>query len=152
VPASRSPVASGRSFASALVRLRELGLPPTSLGTAVHALLSERLLRRPCAHCAAGVELAAEETARVGLPAGIRLYRPRGCVHCRYSGEAGHVAVSAALTVNAAVRGAIDRTAAEIEERAVESGATPIRERARSLYASGRTTVDELLRVLGEPS
>ena len=106
----------------------------------------------PCARCAEGIELTAEETARVGLGDDITLYRPRGCVHCQYTGYAGRVAVYEALTVNAAVRGVIDRTAAEIEERAVETGATPIYEQAKRLCATGRTTVDELRRVLGEPT
>ncbi len=106
----------------------------------------------PCAQCGEGIELTAEETARVGLRDDITLYRPRGCVHCQYTGYAGRVAVYEALTVNAAVRGVIDRTAAEIEERAVETGATPIYEQAKRLCATGRTTVDELLRVLGEPT
>jgi type IV pilus assembly protein PilB len=138
--------------ASGLVRLRELGLPGASLGTAVHSILSQRLLRKPCRHCGQGVELTADEIARVGLSSDLALYRPAGCVKCQHTGYAGRVAIYEALTVDAGVRGVIDRTAAEIEEKAVESGTILLYEQARKLCESGQTTVDEVLRVLGERS
>jgi type IV pilus assembly protein PilB len=139
-----------QSAASGLVRLRELGLPGASLGTSVHSVLSQRLLRRPCPRCGQGDELTAAEIARVGLRGETPLYRPAGCLHCQYTGYSGRVAIYEAVAVNAAVRGAIDRTAAEIEERAVEGGTTLLYEQATNLCESGDTTVDEVLRVLGE--
>jgi type II secretory ATPase GspE/PulE/Tfp pilus assembly ATPase PilB-like protein len=139
-----------QSAASGLVRLRELGLPVASLGSAVHSVLSQRLLRRPCPHCSEGTELTTAEVALVGLPGDVPLYRPAGCIQCQYTGYSGRVAVYEALSVNAAVRNAIDRTAAEIEERAIEGGTTLLYEQATRLCESGQTTVDEVIRVLGE--
>jgi type IV pilus assembly protein PilB len=140
-----------QSAATGLVRLREFGINEGSLGSAVHAVLSQRLLRRPCAHCHQGVELTAGEKERIGIEAEITLYRPAGCVQCGHSGYAGRIAVYEALRVNAAVRGAIGLTAGEIQEEAVLHGATTLYEQARRLCESGGTTVDEVLRVLGEP-
>jgi type II secretory ATPase GspE/PulE/Tfp pilus assembly ATPase PilB-like protein len=141
-----------QSAASGLVRLRELGLAEASLGSAVHSVLSQRLLRRPCPSCREGEELTPAELARVGLRNETTLYRPAGCVHCDYTGYAGRVAVYEALSVKDGVRDAIGRTAAEIEERAAENGMTRLYDQAIKLCESGRTTVDEVLRVLGERS
>jgi type IV pilus assembly protein PilB len=139
-----------QSAANGLIRLRELGLPVASLGSAVHSVLSQRLLRRPCPHCSEGIELTSAELARVGLQGDTPFYRPAGCLQCHYTGYSGRVAVYEAIGGNAAVRGALDRTAAEIEEHAVKSGTTLIYEQAVKHCESGQTTVDEVLRVLGE--
>jgi type II secretory ATPase GspE/PulE/Tfp pilus assembly ATPase PilB-like protein len=140
-----------QSAATGLVRLRDFGINEASLGSAVHAVFSQRLLRRPCPNCHEGVELTTSEIERIGIRADVTLYRPAGCIHCRYSGYAGRIAVYEALRVNAAVRGAIGGTADDIQEEAAEHGATMLYEQARMLCESGGTTVDEVLRVLGEP-
>jgi type IV pilus assembly protein PilB len=139
-----------QSAASGIVRLRELGLPEASIGSSVHSVLSQRLLRRPCPHCHEGVELTTSEIERIGLSDGVPLYRPAGCIQCQYTGYVGRVAVYEALRIDAAVRGAINRTAAEIQEIAMTSGMTTLYEQARALCQTGDTTVDEVLRVLGQ--
>jgi len=136
--------------ASGLVRLRDLGIPEASLGSSVHSVLGQRLLRRPCSHCHHGTQVTVEEIARVGIPLPATLYRPAGCVECDYTGYSGRVGVYEALSVNAPTRAAIGGTAAAIEASATESGTIPLYEQARRLCEAGRTTVDEILRVLGE--
>jgi type IV pilus assembly protein PilB len=140
-----------QTAATGLVRLRELGIKEASLGSAVHAVLSQRLLRRPCPNCHEGMQLTTSEVERIGLHTKVSLYRPAGCVQCQYTGYAGRIAVYEALRVNAAMQGTIGRTATEIEEGALANGTTTLYERARKLCESGGTTVDEVLRVLGEP-
>ncbi len=56
-----------QSSAAALVRLRDLGIGEASLGTSVRSVLSQRLLRRPCEHCAKGRRVSAEDLARIQL-------------------------------------------------------------------------------------
>ena len=55
-----------------------------------------------------------------------------------------------ALAVTDAIRDVIGSTAAAIEASAVTNGTISIYEQARRLCEAGRTTVDEVLRVLGE--
>src|SRR5262249_60306234 len=91
-----------QSAGSGLGRLRELGLPTASMGSAVHSVLSQRLLRRPCPHCKEGEELTTAEVARVGLRGDTPLYRPGGCLQCQYTGYSGRGAGYEAAAVNAA--------------------------------------------------
>jgi len=139
-----------QSAAAGIVRLRELGLAEASIGSSVRTVLSQRLLRRPCPHCARGERLDDEEVARVGLDGSVPLFRPAGCGDCDLTGYAGRIGIYEALTVDDGVRAVIGGTASAIEAAATGSGTTVLYEQARRLCETGATTVDEIVRVLGE--
>ncbi len=139
-----------QNAASALVRLRELGLAEASIGTAVSTVLAQRLLRRPCPNCLRGERLSADEVARIGLEGPNELFRPIGCGECDFTGYTGRVGICEVLSVDDSVRAVMGGTASSIESAAVSSGTTLLYEQARRLCAAGRTTVDEVVRVLGE--
>jgi general secretion pathway protein E len=139
-----------QSAAAALVRLREIGIAEASLGSAIRCVLSQRLLRRPCPRCGQGEQHGADELARVGMSSSVPLYRPSGCVECEFTGYAGRVGIYEALMIDGPVREALSGTAAAIEEAAAENGSPVLYEQARRLCEAGGTTVDELLRVLGD--
>ena len=139
-----------QNAASALVRLRELGLAEASIGTAVSTVLAQRLLRRPCPNCFRGERLSADEVARIGLKGSNELFRPIGCGECDFTGYTGRVGICEVLSVDDSVRAVMGGTASAIESAAVGSGTTLLYEQARLLCDAGRTTVDEVVRVLGE--
>ncbi len=140
-----------QSAASALVRLRELGVADASMGSSVRTVLSQRLLRIPCERCSQGERVSAEDLERVGLYAPLELYRPAGCNQCDFTGYAGRVGIYETLSIDDSVRSVMSGTASAIEAAAVASGKTVVLyDKARTLCESGGTTVDELIRVLGE--
>ena len=139
-----------QNAASALVRLRELGLAEASIGSAVSTILAQRLLRRPCPSCYRGDRLGADEIARIGLNGSIELFRPAGCGECDFTGYMGRVGICEVLSVDDRVRAVMAGTASAIESAAVSSGTTLLYEQARRLCEAGGTTVDEVVRVLGE--
>jgi type IV pilus assembly protein PilB len=139
-----------QSAAAGLVRLRDLGVPEASLGSAVHTVISQRLLRRPCPRCHEGESITQEDLERVKMRTDAVLFRPAGCVECDFTGYSGRVAIYEALTVNAGTRDLLAGPTASIEAAAVARGMTPLYEQARRLCEAGGTTVDEVIRVLGE--
>ena len=141
-----------QSSAAALVRLRDLGIGEASLGTSVRSVLSQRLLRRPCEHCAKGRRVSTEDLARIHLDTSLELYRPTGCRHCGSTGYVGRVGIHEILTIDDEVRAVMDGPASAIQVAALKGGKTTLlHEQAARLCAAGGTTVDEIVRVLGEP-
>ena len=139
-----------QSAAAGLVRLRDLGVPAASLGSAVHTIFSQRLLRRPCPRCQKGEPVTPADLERVGIRSDAALFRPAGCLECDYTGYSGRIGVYEALTVDDGTRDLLAGPAAPIEAAAVARGMTPLYEQARRLCETGGTTVDEVIRVLGE--
>jgi type IV pilus assembly protein PilB len=139
-----------QSASAAIVRLRELGLEEASIGSSVRTILSQRLLRRPCAVCRGGERLKPEEIARVGLDSWLDLYRPAGCHECDFTGYSGRIGIHEALTIDDGIRTVLGGTASAIASAAAAGGTTFLYEQARRLCMTGDTTVDEVVRVLGE--
>ena len=141
-----------QSAAAALVRLRDFGIAEASLGTSVRSVLSQRLLRRPCEYCRKGQRVSAEDLARIHLDPSLELYRPAGCHHCGSTGYTGRVGIHEILTIDDDVRAAMGGAASAIQLAAVTGGQTTVLyEQASRLCEAGGTTVDEIVRVLGEP-
>src|SRR5215475_2432698 len=83
-----------------LTRLNEMGVEPFLTGSAVSAVLAQRLARKLCTHCCEMYTPSAEELleARVApdLAAasdGMVLYRKRGCPRCSQTGYRGRLGI-----------------------------------------------------------
>ena len=139
-----------QSAAAGLVRLREIGVPEASLGSAVHTMISQRLLRRPCPRCWKGEPVTREDLERIKIRSDAALFRPAGCVECDFTGYSGRIGIYEALTVDDGTRDLLAGPTQAIEAAAVARGMTTLYEHARKLCEAGGTTVDEVIRVLGE--
>jgi general secretion pathway protein E len=96
--------------------------------------------------------VSANDLATVGLDPTLKLFRPAGCLHCGSTGYTGRVGIHEILTLDDEVRAVLGGAATPIQAAAVKSGkATLLYDQARKLCETGGTTVDELVRVLGEP-
>jgi general secretion pathway protein E len=71
-------------------------------------------------------------------------------VECDFTGYSGRIGIYEALTVDDRTRDLLGGPTATIEAAAVAGGMTSLYERARRLCEAGGTTVDEVIRVLGE--
>jgi type IV pilus assembly protein PilB len=136
--------------AAGLVRLRELGVHPTTIGSAVRCVSSQRLVRKPCPRCVSTTPVQPDELASIGLPQTIALTQPDGCTHCGGTGYVGRIGAFEALAVTPAVREVLHGSAAEIEAAAVGDGMRTLHETAAELASTGLTTAEEVLRVCGE--
>ena len=98
-----------RDSIGCIFRLLDLEVEPFLLGSALTAVLSQRLLRKLCSHCKMVFRPAMKVLARMGLEelGGLDLYSSVGCEKCMGIGHKGRAAVFELMSVNDQVRDAI---------------------------------------------
>jgi general secretion pathway protein E len=138
--------------ASAVPRLRDLGIPSFLIAQTLDGVLAQRLVRRVCAKCATTVDA---DRATVAALAGhsvarARLREGKGCVECRGTGFRGRVGIFEMLRVSDAIRQAIaaDEPLARIRELASAAGDTTLRADAWDKVRTGVTTLAEVQRAI----
>ncbi|MCA1981265.1 GspE/PulE family protein [Nocardioides nematodiphilus] len=138
---------------SAITRLTEIGVEPYLVGTALNAVVAQRLARRLCVRCRERYVPEREVVAAVGLPVPsdgeLALYRAVGCSFCSGTGYRGRVALHEVMTVSPEIeRLAVLRSAAaDLRRTALEQGMVPLREDGFAKVLAGITTLEEVLRV-----
>ena len=98
-----------RDSLGSIFRLLDLGVESFLLGSALTAVLSQRLLRKLCPQCKTPVRPSARVLSELGLNelANQNLYNPVGCSHCLGIGYRGRLPIFEILTMNDQVREAI---------------------------------------------
>jgi type IV pilus assembly protein PilB len=140
---------------SAVSRLTEMGIEPFLVGSALDAVLAQRLARRLCAKCKEAYTPTAESllAARFPWQDGSplpELFRPVGCSVCAKTGYKGRLALHEVMLVSEEVeRLAVERASATmIESVAKEQGMATLRDDGMSKVLDGVTSLDEILRVV----
>ena len=135
----------------ALTRLVDMGIEPYLVASSLEAVLAQRLVRLICPHCKESFapEEAGTLTAEFGDEAPQALYRGRGCRACQGTRYHGRTGIFETMLVTAEIRAMIlDRASAgEIRRMAAQQGMKSLREDGWRLVRSGRTTLEEVLRV-----
>jgi type IV pilus assembly protein PilB len=140
--------------ASAVTRLIDLGLEPFMVASSLVSVVSMRLVRTLCPRCRETYEVNASNLNRLGArdlgEGSVTLSRGRGCPHCRETGYHGRTGIYEVLEVNDAVRQLIAQNAPDsaIRQAAVENGMRTIGEDGLKKVMAGRTTLDEITRVV----
>lgn len=139
---------------SAVVRLQDMGIEAYLLGSAVRAVLAQRLVRRLCPACRRPGEASAEQVQALG-PAGERVrgrtvWRAEGCSAC-LGGYRERTGLYELLVVDAGLQEAIRRRddAASLRAQATRQGMRTLIEDGIDKVLEGVTSLDELLRVVG---
>ncbi len=138
--------------ASAITRLRELGIPAYLLSSCVALTIAQRLLRRVCPDCgmvdASNVEWLQELGLDESDPS--QFQRGKGCTYCHHSGYRGRQAVFEMLHVDPRIQQAIldNASAQEIKRIAMEQGMGTLRDAATEKLTEGLTTLEEVERVI----
>ena len=141
--------------ASAVTRLVEMGIEPFLVGSALDAVVAQRLARKLCPACCEAYIPAPEDLVGARYPwapgqAMPTLHRPVGCALCSRTGYKGRVALHEVLTVDEeverlAVAGA---STADIDRLGRERGMVSLRQDGWGKVARGLTTLEEILRVV----
>ena len=135
----------------ALTRLVDMGIEPFLVASSLEAVLAQRLVRLICTNCKETLppEDAASLRAQFGDQAPPVLYWGRGCRDCQGTGYHGRTGIFETMLVSAAVRSLIVErvSGAEIRKVATQEGMKSLREDGWRLVRTGRTTVEEVLRV-----
>jgi type IV pilus assembly protein PilB len=142
---------------SAITRLTEMGVEPFVTGSALTAVLAQRLARRLCAHCCEMYTPTKEELANARVSKeqmasadGSVLYRKRGCPRCAHTGYRGRVGVFQLLRVNDELESLAARKASreELERAAMKNGMRTLWDDGLEKVIAGLTSLEELARVV----
>ena len=143
--------------AGAISRLNEMGVEPYLTGSAVSAVLAQRLARKLCTNCCEMYVPTVEELVAARLAPesaqareGMVLYRKVGCPRCSRTGYKGRIGVFQLLVVNDEIEALASRSAPreEIERAAAAGGMRSLWDDGIAKAAAGLTSIEELARVV----
>jgi MSHA biogenesis protein MshE len=140
--------------ASTPLRLMDMGVPRYMVGSALQAVLAQRLVRKICESCSAPYELLpaerqflkAELADRVDT---ISYFHGKGCSHCNGMGYRGRTGVYELLEMTKDVVDAANNPdpAHFLRAAHAEMKGETLRRHAVALVVQGRTTVSEAMRI-----
>ncbi len=141
---------------SAVTRLTEMGVEPFLVGSAIDAVLGQRLARRLCKQCKEAYEPTGEALRDVGWPFEEigedlpELYRAKGCAACSGTGYRGRLAIHELMHVTEEIeRLTVERASTEeLAKVAIAQGMRPLRQDGLVKVAKGHTSIEEILRVV----
>lgn len=140
----------GRDCADALQRLRDLGLDDSLLGEQLLGVVETRLPRLLCPACWTRGQRGPDLAERLGLVAEtIPAQVPTagaGCPRCHHTGYRGRIGLYSRVELAAGVPGGCSPEELQAEVRAARPGSPA--ESALALLVKGRTSLEELARVL----
>src|SRR5215212_130000 len=141
----------------AITRLNEMGVEPFLTGSAVSAVLAQRLARKLCPHCCEMYSPSVDELLRnrvspevAAASDGAAFYRKRACPRCGHSGYKGRIGVFQLMVMSEELESlAVGRASREdLEREAVRLGMRTLWDDGLAKVAGGVTSLEELGRVL----
>jgi type II secretory ATPase GspE/PulE/Tfp pilus assembly ATPase PilB-like protein len=145
---------------TALIRLIDLGVSPTTLSSAISAILGQRLVRVLCPECKVRYKPNPELLRKANLPADkIKFFhRPpepgedgkrEKCAHCGGTGYHGRCGIFELLVINDTIRDMIreNPNPTALRQEAVKNGMKYLQEDGLRQVIEGKTSIQELLRV-----
>jgi type IV pilus assembly protein PilB len=142
-----------QNAASAIARLKDMGVDPGLIATSLNCIVAQRLARKLCQHCREPYLAEAHERAELGYGASheqLWLYRAAGCEACSYTGYAGRVGLFEVMPIRGEIRALVERSTEEIFAAAVAAGMTTMRQDGLRFVLAGTTSLDEVRRVTGD--
>ena len=134
---------------SAVDRLKDMGVEPYLISGSLRGIISQRLVRRICPECRQEVEPDPFKCDLIGIKdyQNLHFYKGAGCHKCFNTGYKGRTGVFEILTLNSALKDAINSgmPSSELRKAIYASDFTPMIVNARDLIERGVTTVDEVL-------
>ncbi|HEV7642229.1 MAG TPA: GspE/PulE family protein [Gaiellaceae bacterium] len=140
----------------ALTRLNEMGVEPFLTGSAVTAVLAQRLARKLCSQCCEMYTPSVDELIKAkvspdvaAMTDGMALYRKRGCPRCNQTGYRGRIGIFQLMTMNEELETLAAQKAPreDIERAAMAMGMRTLWDDGLAKVAAGLTSVEELARV-----
>ncbi|MFH1836537.1 MAG: GspE/PulE family protein [Candidatus Omnitrophota bacterium] len=132
---------------SGVARLKDMGIEPFLLVSAVKAFIAQRLVRVICDKCK-----KEEESAYISPDKKINItkhYKGAGCDECRGTGYSGRTAIHEIFILDKEIQELVISGASsqEIRKKACDKGMVTLRENGWEKVKKGVTTIEEILRV-----
>ncbi len=145
--------------ATTLPRLLDMGIEEYLVASTVSIAIGQRLVRKICDKCKTKIKItdsmkkALAKTSHANLLAETEnVYKGKGCENCNESGYSGRICINEVLVADNEIREAILRKASanEIRNIAIKNGMTTMFEDGFKKARDGKTTIEEVLRVIHE--
>ena len=140
---------------SALTRLVEMGIEPFLVSSALDCVLAQRLARKLCERCKAEYKPTPDELSTAVFPWDPegdlpQLFRPVGCSSCGDTGYKGRMALHEVMTVTEEIEKLVVEGASseDVKKVALSQGMITLREDGMEKVRMGRTSIEEILRVV----
>ena len=143
--------------ASGVARLLDMGIEPYLVASSVEAFIAQRLVRVICSECKEEVKTGDFSPQNVADSPNIMakkvkgpVYRGKGCEACKFTGYHGRTAIYEILFIDEPIRELMLRKASvtEIKKKALSLGMRTLKDHGLEAVADGKTTLEEILRVV----
>ncbi|MFL2983675.1 MAG: GspE/PulE family protein [Candidatus Neomarinimicrobiota bacterium] len=139
--------------ASGFARLLNWDIEPFLIASTVKGILAQRLVRRICENCKVEHKITDREAIllKIDKKKFKKTYKGKGCLSCRNSGYRGRVGLYELLVVNEEVSELVlnEEPSFKIKEKAREHGMLTMLEDGLEKALEGRTSLNELIEILG---
>ena len=137
---------------STITRLRDLGLAPYLIASTLIGIVAQRLVRMVCKDCSEAIVIPAERIRAFGFQSKsdhIKVFKGRGCKHCRNTGYWGRIGVYEVLSISDTIRKMIHSNEDEetIKRQAIKEGMRTLKYDACRKLLSGVTSMEEVIRI-----
>jgi general secretion pathway protein E len=142
-----------RDTVGGVFRLLDLGVEPYVVGSGLHLVLAQRLVRQLCAHCKVGKAPTAEQAkkmAEYGITNVAKVFTAKGCKRCLGTGHLGRRGVFELLSTTPAMREVIlkNPTVMDIQKALDPEHYIRLQESGYQLVAEGAASFEEIEKVI----
>ena len=144
---------------SAVTRLTDMGIEPYLIASCVEGVIAQRLVRSVCTQCKheTDVDQAIRDEIAGYYPdliGNAHFALGNGCPNCGFTGYRGRSAINEVMVMSDQIRSLVVQRAAAnvIKDTAVAEGMVTLRRDGWLRVVEGRTSVDEVMRVVGRSS
>ena len=133
---------------AAVPRLADMGIEPFLLSATLRMVEAQRLVRRLC-NCKEPVELDPGTATRLGMTAGEKVFRAKGCELCRGTGYKGRVGLYEVVPITPAIAKLIQQRTPlpELRAAAQQQGMYLLRDAGIIKAREGVTSLEEVLTI-----
>jgi len=137
--------------ASTIARLIDMGIEPYILSSSLAGIISQRLVKKLCNSCKRSHITTESEMKILGIDKPIEIFNKVGCSACGNTGYSGRTGIYEMMIVDKEVRENINNGASTDDIRKTvfneDSDMKTLSKSCKNLIISGKTTLDELIRI-----
>lgn len=135
-----------------VMRLREMQIPRSIIAHSITGVISSRLVKKVCQSCAADFTPSDVDLNKLGIAPGKYTFKKgKGCEVCRQSGYKGRTGVFEVVYFDDEIRNNImqERPDIPLSQVLAKKNFTSLKQNGIRLITEGKTTTEEIARVLG---
>jgi general secretion pathway protein E len=142
------------SAAASVSRLLDMGVEDFLLISTLRGVIAQRLVRLLCSQCKLPEKLSPALARRLQLSPSAKIFKACGCASCHGSGYRGRTIVYELLELTPEFRDLVLKRPGdqELENFAKTQGMKSLFDNAMARVASGDTSLEEVMRVVGTPN